>query len=677
MITKDKIKIKVNFRPIVIVFLSLLFGLISARKLYAGDGVYIALVVIAFLSILLYSCFKFKYLLLLLAGIFFFVGNGLYFLSYSSFMGKEYSDATISARVCYVDEQSSYANLCLEDVVANGDKVSGVQIRVFDISGGEFSVGDVVVFTGDLTHQKMFTLGSFRSNYYRENIAYSCEASYKDFVGVVSGDLKFDEKARNKIWQTLSSNMSEEYASVSYAVLTGDKGNLDADMKSDYQQSGIIHLLTVSGLHVTFLTTLIAWILKKCKVNRFVNFFLTFAVILFYAYICGFAPSIVRAMIMGLMLSMAGLFGKSYDGAIALSSAGILTLLISPLSALDVGFLMSYGCVGAILLLQKPFSRVLSKFLPKSVASLIAISIVTQIGILPFTASFFSNLNVLSFFANLIVVPIFSVLFPLLILLTILCLIIPGAGPVLIVCQWGFVGISAIAKFFASTNAVIALKPFDPIFIALFFVIMFVCSHFFMAKSFVKWFTVAALTLVMALYTMVRPEFYYRGTSVAVIGTSYNQCLILESSGGEILCVNYNSQYVSSYLALEGIEKINYVFEAPGYEKEINGGLIVEEDEGFIGDFKFRKADGIYTFEYDDVKILFTNLSASSYNYSKINERLDEGGYDFVYAKNFRLYGKPSFTFASYSPSEFTDLSFKEEGSFKYALVSGKVWRID
>lgn len=676
MFTKEKFKFKVNFRPIVVVFLSLLFGLISARKVYAGDGVYIALVVVIFLALLIYSCLKFKYLLILLAGIFFFAGNGLYFLTYSNFMGKEYSDAAISARVSYVKEYSSFTTLYLEDVVANGDKVNGVQISVFDVGGGEFEIGDLVVFNGDLEHIKMFTLGSFQSGYERENIAYTCSASYDDFVGVVSGSLKFDEKARAQIWQTLSANMEEKYATVAFAVLTGDKDNVEIEIKSDYRQSGIIHILTVSGLHVTFLTTLIAWVLRKCRVNRFVNFFITFGLIFFYAYICGFAPSIVRAMIMGLMLSMAGLFGKNYDGAIALSSAGILTLLISPLSALDVGFLMSYGCVGAILLLHRPFSRVLGKFLPKKVASLVAISIATQIGILPFVASFFSSLNVLSFFANLIVVPIFSLLFPLLMILTIFCMIIPAAGPVMVICSWGFTAIGAIAGFFASTNAYIALKPFDPIFTAILFIIAFVASHFVMARTMFKWALVVGLTLVMSLYTMVRPEFNYRGTMVSVLGSSYSRTLMLESESGQLLCVGYDERLISYYLAQEGLNEINFVFDAPAYEKDVFGGTVVDEEEGFVGDFKFKFADGIYTFEFDDVKILFTNLKFSSYNYTKLNERLAEGGYDFVYAENFKMFGKNDFFFAAYQPSEFTDYSFKEGGSFKYAF-SGKVWRID
>lgn len=676
MFTKEKFKFKVNFRPIVVVFLSLLFGLISARKLYVGDGVYIALVVLTFLGLLVYSCLKFKYVLILLAGIFFFVGNGLYFLSYSSFMGREYQDAVICGRVSEVQEWSNSTTLYLEDVVAAGDSVNGVKISVFDVSGGEFQVGDMVIFNGSLEHNKMFTLGSFQSSYYRENIAYTCEASYKDFVSVVSGDLKFDEKARNKIWQTLSDNMDEKYATVAFAVLTGEKDFIEMEIKSDYRQSGIIHILTVSGLHVTFLTTLIAWALKKCKVNRFVNFFLTFDIILFYAYICGFAPSIVRAMIMGLMLSMAGLFGKSYDGAIALSCAGILTLLISPLSALDVGFLMSYGCVGAILLLHRPFSRVFGKFLPKTIASLVAISIATQVGILPFIASFFSSLNVLSFFANLIVVPIFSLLFPLLILLTIFSMIIPSAGVVLTVCDWGFSAITAIASFFASTNAYVALKPFDPIFTALMFIIAFVVSHFVMAKHLAKWVLVVWLTLVMSLYTMVRPELNYRGSMVSVLGSSYSRTLILESDSGEMLCVGYDNSLISYYLAQEGLNEIDYIFDAPTYEKDIFGGMVIDEEEGFVGDFKFKRKDGIYTFEFDDVKILFTNLSYSSYNYTKLNERLAEGKYDFVYAENFKMFGKNDFFFATYAPSEFADYSFKEGGSFKYAF-DGRVWRID
>lgn len=678
MQTKDNIKFKINFRPLVVVFLSLLLGIICARKLYSGDGVYIALIVIVFVSLIIYGCIKCKYVLLLLTAISFFVGNGLYFLNYNSFMGKEYQNADICGRVCYVeyDADSSRSTLTLENVVADGESVSNVYLTIYNTSGGDFELGDVVVYNGDLSHRQLFTLGSFRASDYREGVAYNSTASFAD-LSVVSGGLTFDEKAREAIGEVLYQNMDEKYAGIAYAVLVGDKSGVDEDVYSAFSSSGIIHILTVSGLHVTFLTSLIAWILKKCKVNKFVNFIITFVFLLIYAYICGFAPSVIRAMIMGLILIAASLFGKRYDGPIALSCAGILTLLITPLSALDVGFLMSYACVASIFVLQKPIANVLKKILPNRIADLIAISLATQVGILPFLASFFSELNFLSFFANLIVVPFFGIVFPLLIVLVVLVLIIPPIGPVLVACQWGFVAIEYVANFFASTSFKVYLTPLDPMISCLIFLAAFACSYFLMASSFFKWFTVAFVCLILACYSMTKAEFSYRGTSVSLLSSGYSNALVLESESGQIMCINYNQYLVKYYLAQEGLGHVDYVLNAANGNGREYGALVVEEQQGYVGEFKFSEEDGIYKIEFDDVKILFTNISNSSYNNSKVEEALSEGGFDFVFAENYQPTEQTNYFFATSNAGEFSDYAVSELGSFKYVFESGRAWRID
>ena len=354
-----------------------------------------------------------------------------------------------------------------------------------------------------------------------------------------------------------------------------------------------------------------------------------------------------------------------------------LTLLITPLSALDVGFLMSYACVASIFVLQKPIANVLKKILPNRIADLIAISLATQVGILPFLASFFSELNFLSFFANLIVVPFFGIVFPLLIVLVVLVLIIPPIGPVLMACQWGFVAIEYVANFFASTSFKIYLTPLDPMISCLIFLAAFACSYFLMASSFFKWFTVAFVCLILACYSMTKAEFSYRGTSVCLLSSGYSNALILESESGQIMCVNYNQYLVKYYLAQEGLSHVDYVLNAENGNGREYGALVVEEQQGYVDEFKFSEEDGIYKIEFDDVKILFTNISNSSYNNSKVEEALSEGGFDFVFAESYQPTEQTNYFFATSNAGEFSDYAVSELGSFKYVFESGRAWRID
>ena len=101
MFSKTSSAFKINFRPIVVIFLSLLFGIICARKLYAADVFYVVLTVLALGSVVIYGLLKKRYVFMLLALIFFFGGNGIYFLSYNSFLGREYENLYTQDIICH------------------------------------------------------------------------------------------------------------------------------------------------------------------------------------------------------------------------------------------------------------------------------------------------------------------------------------------------------------------------------------------------------------------------------------------------------------------------------------------------------------------------------------------------------------------------------------------------
>lgn len=674
MFEKSKSTFKINFRPIVVIFLSFLFGIACARKLYSADVFFVVLVAVALLSILVYSILKRKFVFLALAFIFFFIGNGSYFLSYNNFLGKEFSNAQITGRVTDdITKEEGYYRLVIENVSADGEKVNNVTLYVWNPME-EIEVGDVVTYTGDLENVKLFTLNSFNTNALRSKVAYTSSVDGADLV-LVSGGKTFDEKARAKIKEVLFENMSEYNAGVAFAVLTGDKTFVDETTEDAYRYSGIIHILTVSGLHVTFLIGLIAWVLKRCKVNRFVNFVLTFCLLLIYAYICGFAPSILRAMIMGLVLIAAGLFGKQYDGLSALSFAGLLTLFISPLSALDVGFLMSYACVGAIFVLQRPFAKVLKKFLPDKIADLMALSFATQIGILPFLASFFSKLNLLSFFTNLIVVPFFGILFPLLILLVLLVLIIPATGPVLIVAELGFEFIRIVAEFFATTNLQISLKPFDPITISILYLICLISSYFFMASSKFKFNCILYLTLVLGLFTLIKPELYSKGASISIIDYYGNYSAVIETKSGKTLCLGTPNFQENYFYAVRGIDGFDYVLSA---NKNIEGAEMIFSGEGFVDEFRYFSDGEIFVIEFDGLKILFANIEKISYNdKEKLQQLFSENKFDFAFVNGYDFSGVEAKVTASGGENDSANYSTSMMGNFTYNFDKNYAWGLD
>lgn len=665
---------ELNFRPLVVVFLSFLFGIVSARYLYGGDMFYVVLVVFSLGSVLIYGILRKKFLFLTLAIVFFFAGNLGFFISYDLYSCADYSSAFVVGRVNdKIEEEDGYYSLILEDVTASGEQIGNVSLYVWSPKE-EIKTGDVLSFTADLDSIKIFTLNSFNTWAFRRNITHSCFVEGSQ-IDLVSGGVRFDEKARMKIKDLIYSNMSEKSASVAYALVTGDQAMVELDVNQSYRNSGLIHILSVSGLHITFLATLVAWILKLLKVNRYINFGITFCIFLLYSYICDFLPSVVRAVIMGLIFIASGLFGKAYDGLSSLSIAGILSLFISPLYAFDVGFLMSYACVGAIYVLQPVFSKYLRKIFPNKVADLFALSFATQIGILPFLASFFSTLNLLSFFSNLIVVPIFAILFPALIILVLLGLLIAPAGVMLISIDWGLQIVLVIANFFASTDLQLSLNALDPIAITLLYMVCIVASYFFMASIRTKYAVTVLLSTLFALFTLLSPLFYTRGSQVSVIETYGTYNMVVESNSGQTLCLGQPSFKINDYFKVSGVNHFDYVL---GSAVQIEDAVMLATGEGQAGDFYYKTDGSSFIVEFDGIKIFFTNDESISYNdKERLREILAQQTFDFVFIKDYEYPISKSYIATSDEEEMYADISMKNLGNFTYNFEKKLAWGID
>ena len=470
----------IHFRPFFYSFLILTLAIACAKFVFDGNVSYIILVcgVLAFL--VTFCIWRRKIACLVILLIVFGFGIGWYFLGISTFQGKEYSgEYQIVARVSDDISYSEYGQSCnvvLKGVKINGNKAKNIYAKLSFEDKEEIKIGDIISFSAEVERVKPFQLGSFSSFYYRDNVGYSTEISSSQ-ISILKNKMTIDEKIRQKVKTRLSGTKN---GAIMYAVLFGDKSDVSDDVKTAFANSGVVHLLTVSGLHISFLIALLGFVLKKCRVRGWANILVCAGFVVFYSFLCGFTPSVLRAGIMGLVLCMATAFGKRYDGLNTLGLAGILILLVKPLFALDVGFLMSFFCVFSIFALCPIFEKLFGKFLPKKVATGIAVSLSAQIGILPFALQISEGVNLLSVFANLLIVPIFSVVYPLLFVTTLLVLAVPIFGFFLKVSDFGFVVVCKLAEFFGQTRTIVNVEPFDVLTIAFGFLLVLSLSRFFM-----------------------------------------------------------------------------------------------------------------------------------------------------------------------------------------------------
>jgi len=145
----------------------------------------------------------------------------------------------------------------------------------------------------------------------------------------------------------------QEEASVMGAMLLGEKGTLDGRIKSLYQYNGIIHILAISGLHLSVLGMGFYKLLDRLRMPKVVNIILSIGLMYCYGTMTGMGVSIVRALVMFGLKLCAPLVGRTYDMLTAMTVAALLILVQQPLYLTHSGFLFSFGAICGIGLLPK------------------------------------------------------------------------------------------------------------------------------------------------------------------------------------------------------------------------------------------------------------------------------------------------------------------------------------
>lgn len=155
----------------------------------------------------------------------------------------------------------------------------------------------------------------------------------------------------------------EEGALLNKLVL-GSDSTMAREFRAEFYQSGIGHLLAVSGLHVTFLCGSFFSLLGVLTVPRRLRDCLTGVFCIGYVLLTGASFSAMRAGGMMLMALTADFLGRRYDSltALGISAAGIT--LFFPGAVLNVGFLLSVGCSLSIICLSGPLERLCLRGLP-------------------------------------------------------------------------------------------------------------------------------------------------------------------------------------------------------------------------------------------------------------------------------------------------------------------------
>lgn len=192
------------------------------------------------------------------------------------------------------------------------------------------------------------------------------------------------------------------------AMVLGEKGELDGELKELYQKNGISHLLAISGLHISLVGLGFYRGMRRLTGSCMISGIPTVLLIAAYGWMTGASISAVRAAAMCSLVVLADLLGRTYDMLTAIGAAALIFMATNPLSVKQSAFLLSFGAVLAIGLLQ-PLWRLYGAFQGKLLQSL-GVGLSVLVVTFPLLLRFFCEYPLYSTFLNLLVIPLMSVL---------------------------------------------------------------------------------------------------------------------------------------------------------------------------------------------------------------------------------------------------------------------------
>ena len=277
---------------------------------------------------------------------------------------------------------------------------------------------------------------------------------------------------RERMLSLFDRHLPEDSAALLKAMLLGEKHYLSEDLRQAYIDTGLAHLMAVSGLHIGFvagacfliLYPLVFFLLWKFRsqwallgYGKKVVALLCVVPVLFYMLLVGAKVSALRAGVMILVYLFAVLINREKHLLNALLVAAFLILIWNPEAVVGPGFLLSFGALLTIVLaiqfMENPSSDALDQMgempwyrrLPRPrlseaswgarlydvLQSTVFITLAALLGTLPILIYFFNHISIGGIFLNLLLVPLTAVLIPLGLLTSLLALLYEPLGALL------------------------------------------------------------------------------------------------------------------------------------------------------------------------------------------------------------------------------------------------------
>lgn len=199
------------------------------------------------------------------------------------------------------------------------------------------------------------------------------------------------------------------------AMSLGYRSELDREVETNFRSAGITHILSVSGLHVAVIYSILQALfmfLRYSERQKKIRMIIIIILLWAYAFITGLTPSVNRSALMFSLISIGNCLDKRSQTLNTVLFSAFILLLWNPLYLYDIGFQLSYCAVLGIVIAYTKFRDLWepnNRFI-KYLRDLVIISIVAQLATVPLTVHYFGQFPNYFLLGNLIAVPLSSIL---------------------------------------------------------------------------------------------------------------------------------------------------------------------------------------------------------------------------------------------------------------------------
>jgi len=295
-----------------------------------------------------------------------------------------------------------------------GDFTSGLVLLNLPIYP-EYSYGDILKIKCKLEEPGIiedFDYGKYLAG---KNIYSTCAFPQLEVLSarnIFPGEIIFKEiyRLKNKLRGTIESGLVEPEAGFLKAFILGDSSAIPDNLNQTFRQSGLSHIVAISGTHITILVAMVFSILLGINLKRRVAFYFAIPIIIFYIFLAGSPASAVRSGVMGFLVLLAFHIGRLNRLDYSLVLAGVVMLLFNPkLLIADGGFQLSFLAVLGMIYLYPVFDKWSAKFykgrpaIIKVISQMISLTIAAQIFTAPILIFSFHQISLVAPLANIFV----------------------------------------------------------------------------------------------------------------------------------------------------------------------------------------------------------------------------------------------------------------------------------